>query len=553
MNYSEARNVGSRSLSDLIVEKLLSDESIGKSIGSSVSQKITAKRTRIKEKFDPLNVVKFFSGGSALPTVLLGKMMGRTNEDIQHFAGGKKRTRTKDPLYAHFNSSSVVPLKRDDGVTDIVTKIYVLLKKSHDRKKKEELALLKQEKKIRKQSDDNLKAMIAGLIPKVDGKGADSADGVNPFESILNTVKGIGGGLLAAGGGLLAAGAGAWATRKALMRKPKKPPKGPKPPKGTKIDQPKVEEPEKPKEKTKGEKGTGKATKQTKKPTRGSERFKKSQEQRSQPKPVEPTVEEPKPTAEKVEKTSSKVAKTISKFGKILGAVGLATLAYEVGTLYYKHSKGEISDTEAKKELSKIVATGLGGAGGAALGAMIGSIVPVFGTAVGAIVGGIGGSFAVEKAIDYIERNDIEIPTSFEELRQQSIEYNKKHGGQWGTDESIGQWFERNTTQRARDYVQEQGGQWGVDMSWGDWSLEQITSIKKYIDKSVAEQMTLASPTGTRYNDVMSQNERLTIGSITDQPIFNTNNNISTNVRGSTSYQLNGEKKVRNDQLVSYR
>lgn len=545
MNYSEARNIGSRSLSDLIVEKLLSDKSIGKSIGSSVSQKISAKRTRIKEKFDPLNIVKFFSGGSALPTVLLGKMMGRTNEDIQHFAGGKKRTRTKDPLYAHFNSSSVVPLKRDDGVTDIVTKIYVLLKKSHDRKKKEELALLKQERKIRKQSDDNLKSMIAGLIPKDADKG-----GKTPGEAVsgfLDTVKGILGGVgTAAGAGVAAIGA-----KKLLSRKGKTPEAEEK--RKTKKEEVRKKREEKKKERLE-KKAAKRAERQSKRGTQKETRIPTEETKPDSAKPVEETTGEKKPTAEKVEKTSSKVSRTISKFGKILGAAGLAALAYEVGTLYYKHSKGEISDTEAKKELSKIVATGLGGAGGAALGAMIGSIVPVFGTAVGAIAGGIGGSYAAEKAINYIENSDVEIPTSFEELRQQTIEYNKKHGGeQWGTNESIGQWFERNTVQRARDYVQEQGGQWGVDMSWGDWTLDQISSIKKYIDKSVAEQMTLASPTGSRYSDVMSQNERLTIGSMIDQPIINTNNNFNSSVRGSTSHQFYGEQKVRNDQLLSYR
>ena len=567
MKYSEARDISNRTLSDLIVEKLLSNESIGRSIGSSITQKISAKRTRIKEKFDPLNVVKFLSGGSSLPSVLLGRMMGRSMDDIQHFAGNNKKRRTKDPLYSNINSSSVVPLKRDDGVTDIVTKMYVLLKKSHERKKKEELALLKQERKIRKQSDENLKAMINGLLPKDGGKGAGE-QGADPFKFITDMLKNAGNLLLATGGGVLAAGAGAWAARKALMKKPKKPSKPPKPSKPSKPskptgvdepDKPKVEEKEKPKEKPKKtEKGTGKASRQKKVPTRGSDRFKKTQAE-----PVESTIKdaEPPPTAEKVESKSPKVSKAILSSLKIfraVGVVGTVASLVELNDLYEKHKKGDITDHEARNELIKIMASGLGGTGGAALGAALGSLVaPLAGTIVGGLAGGVGGTFYAEqvakKAVDYLGDNDI--PTSIAEIQNMSKQYVKEHGGdQWGTDETIGQWFERNTIGRSREYVKEHGGdKWGTDQTKSEWFSGLLTELKNYIDRSVAEQLSTSPNYTSRYNDAMSQNERLSIDSIVNQPIVNTSNNFNTSVLGKQSYQINGEQKVRNDQLSNYR
>ena len=257
-------------------------------------------------------------------------------------------------------------------------------------------------------------------------------------------------------------------------------------------------------------------------------------------------------------KASTKVSRSLQRVGRVLGAVGLVLLVDEVNQLYKKHQNGEISDHDAKNELIKITAGALGGAGGATIGAMLGSLVaPVAGTFVGGVAGGIGGGWFAEeiatKAIDYFENN--EIPTSAQELQSMAKRYVKEHGGdKWGSESSWTEWFHQNTIGKSKEYVKEHGGdQWGTDQSYSEWGADTINSIKRYIEKTVAEQVASLPASGARYNDVMTQNERLNIESMTSTPVVNSFNNFNTSTKGSSSNYINGEQKVRNDSLTTYR
>jgi hypothetical protein len=480
--------------------------------------------------------------------------MGRSGEDISHYTGRTKKHRNKDPLFSSISSSSIVPLKKDDGAADIVTKMYVLLKKSNERKRKEEKELLKMERKIRKDSDAQMKSMITGLLAPALTDPHAGHDGDNWLDTIGNTLKNA----LGMGAGALAAAAG---TKSIFRRKSEKNRTTRKERIEEKLRKKEEErikrEQEKQKKTPKAEpektekKGTDKAKKQKKVPTRGSERFK----QRSQQPKSVPTPEEPKqPTAEKVESKSPKVSKAILRSLRVFRAVGvvgtIASVA-ELNDLYEKHKKGEITDHDARNELIKIMIGGLGGTSGAALGAALGSMIaPVAGTLIGGVAGGVGGAFYAEKiaeqAVDYL--GDNEIPTSLEEIQNMSKKYVKEHGGdQWGTNETIGQWFEKNTLGKAREYAQEHGaGDWGSNLSWGDWGTEQINSIKSYIDRSVAEQLAMTPQTSSRLNDVMQQHERLQMDMNLDQPIFSNSNFNSVN-RGNPTTSMIGEQRVRTD------
>lgn len=100
MEYRVAKNIRGRSLSSLITERITEGSSVGSAIGRSVTQKLKATGTGIIEKFDPLNLVKFATGGSRLAPAVLGKITGRSQKSIEYFSGDRQPTerRSYTPL-----------------------------------------------------------------------------------------------------------------------------------------------------------------------------------------------------------------------------------------------------------------------------------------------------------------------------------------------------------------------------------------------------------------------------------------------------------------------
>lgn len=90
MDYSTAKAIRGRSLSSMITQNIRAGGGVGSSIGRSISQKMRAKGVGIKEKFDPLNIVKFLTGGSNLGPAIFGRLTGRKQSDINYFSGGRK-------------------------------------------------------------------------------------------------------------------------------------------------------------------------------------------------------------------------------------------------------------------------------------------------------------------------------------------------------------------------------------------------------------------------------------------------------------------------------
>jgi hypothetical protein len=93
MEYQKAKDIRSKSFGDLMTENILQNKSIGGSLSSAISEKTKAKVTGIKEKFDPLNIAKFVTGGSSLGPAILGKILGRKKEDIKFFSGKTRKGR----------------------------------------------------------------------------------------------------------------------------------------------------------------------------------------------------------------------------------------------------------------------------------------------------------------------------------------------------------------------------------------------------------------------------------------------------------------------------
>jgi hypothetical protein len=90
MDYGTAKSIRGRSLSSMVTQRIRSGGGVGSSIRSAISQKMRARMTGIKEKFDPMNVAKFLTGGSNLAPAILGRLTGRSQRDINYFSGGRK-------------------------------------------------------------------------------------------------------------------------------------------------------------------------------------------------------------------------------------------------------------------------------------------------------------------------------------------------------------------------------------------------------------------------------------------------------------------------------
>jgi hypothetical protein len=142
--YNQARRIGSSKLSDLIARNIQEGDGVFESVGRSISQKVRAKGTRIKaafdfrEAFDPLNIASMMVGRSRLGTAVLGKMMGRSGDDMQYFANkgkkGKRAASNYDPFYSRVSAGSITPVRQNDSIGNVFAKIYNLMKKNSDDK-----------------------------------------------------------------------------------------------------------------------------------------------------------------------------------------------------------------------------------------------------------------------------------------------------------------------------------------------------------------------------------------------------------------------------------
>ena len=130
MSYQRAQGLKNKGLGSLIVDRIISGEGVGRSIRIAISDKTVAKFTRIKEKFDPLNIAKALGG--RLGAYAVGRLTGRSNEDISYFTGRRIKARQVEsrmnPLVTKVSEGDRRKLKRGDGLADVMSKIYNLIK-----------------------------------------------------------------------------------------------------------------------------------------------------------------------------------------------------------------------------------------------------------------------------------------------------------------------------------------------------------------------------------------------------------------------------------------
>lgn len=129
MDYRVASNIRGKSLSSMMADNITSGKSIGSSISGAISNKLKARATGIKEKFDPMNIAKFMTGGGRLAPAILGKITGRSQADINYFAGDKtrKESLTKLPSMMESPQENV-----GSSSIEVLSNMLAFMRKTHE-------------------------------------------------------------------------------------------------------------------------------------------------------------------------------------------------------------------------------------------------------------------------------------------------------------------------------------------------------------------------------------------------------------------------------------
>ena len=193
MDYAKAKAIRGTSFSSLLTDKLVSGkQGIGKSVRSAVSEKMSAKMTGFKEKFDPLNIARAMTGGSALAPALLGRMSGRSQESIKYFAGGKKAAPSVTKIPEDLSRGSGLGA----GALEVLSQMFDFMKKSYEiNKKRSELQDTFREEKINEEQERHddflevLKQYTSLSAPTATAEKTESGGGILDF--IKSMVAGV--------------------------------------------------------------------------------------------------------------------------------------------------------------------------------------------------------------------------------------------------------------------------------------------------------------------------------------------------------------------------
>lgn len=191
LNYQQARKVRKAKFSDILLDQLAQkDKGVFSAIGKTISMKTEARVKGIKEKFDPLNIVKFMTMGSRFGPALFGKMTGRNQRDIDYFTG-----RTKSVVGGRNTAEKLKKVPGEDfgGINSQLSKIYTFLKgsqenelliKNKSKNFEEELILEK------KRRHDELIETLNELVNNIrGGPTTTTMEKVGDNESIFDRVK----------------------------------------------------------------------------------------------------------------------------------------------------------------------------------------------------------------------------------------------------------------------------------------------------------------------------------------------------------------------------
>jgi hypothetical protein len=190
MDYRVASNIRGKSLSSLITDRITSGGSVGSSIKGAISDKLKAKGTGIKEKFDPLNIARAMTGGGKLAPAILGRMTGRSQADINYFAGNKKKFST----YTKMPSIGQVPSEGFGGsAIEVLNKMLAFMQKNRedDLKRKEIHQSFEEERQSEEQRRHNQFLKVLKDFTGVKTSTAIPEKSGGMFDGLMDVLKGM--------------------------------------------------------------------------------------------------------------------------------------------------------------------------------------------------------------------------------------------------------------------------------------------------------------------------------------------------------------------------
>jgi len=205
MEYQTASRIRKTGWADIFADQLSDPkQTITGAIKKTFSLKTLAFEKGIKQKFDPLNVAKFLTGGSSLGPALLGKLTGRSARDIQFFTGRYRPIRSYDTVSKLKPITATEPLTKVGGdQSGMLNKIYQLLRESQfkdtKRRNKEINFLEEKELEDKKRHDEFMEELKKFLnVPSILIFDKKQQQEKGLFDSIWDKIKdlwpaGIGG------------------------------------------------------------------------------------------------------------------------------------------------------------------------------------------------------------------------------------------------------------------------------------------------------------------------------------------------------------------------
>jgi len=193
LNYQQAKRVRGTSFKDLFVDQLAT-KGVAGAIGKTISMKTQARMKGIKEKFDPLAVAKFMTFGSKLGPALLGKMMGRKQEDIDYFTGRLRHIRFggKSEKLNKLGGQG----EGDAGINEQLAKIYGFLKSSYENQKnlKQKSENFAEEVSMeKKRRHDELMTTLKELMKRINPNATAEPEGSKSmFDSLFEMLSNFG-------------------------------------------------------------------------------------------------------------------------------------------------------------------------------------------------------------------------------------------------------------------------------------------------------------------------------------------------------------------------
>jgi hypothetical protein len=128
MSYKQASEVRKSGVLQQVSSRLLGGQSLGKSIKSSISSNLLAQSKGFKEQFDPLKMASSIGGPAG--TALMGKLTGRSEEDIEYFM--QQSGRKRNPFFVSEEDDDIDGEKKSgkkETLYESLGKLYNMFKK----------------------------------------------------------------------------------------------------------------------------------------------------------------------------------------------------------------------------------------------------------------------------------------------------------------------------------------------------------------------------------------------------------------------------------------